>query len=136
MQSNEIFSEILVYRILKLKLICGYESWLLWCLDNMQVSFLHGSSFPPFQRSHYFLNIYKLNMPFLQILMFFIQDYSGQYKNRQIINNKLLLIVLFGKLYKLYDHGVEKMGGRQTSMAGPKYIHITIIIFQQIIMFI
>ena len=26
-----------------------------------------------------------------------IQDYSGQYKNRQIINNKLLLIVLFGK---------------------------------------
>jgi hypothetical protein len=27
----------------------------------------------------------------------FIQDYSGQYKNKQIINNKLLLIVLLGK---------------------------------------
>ena len=66
----------------------------------------------------------------------FIQDYSGQYKNRQIINNKLLLIVLFGKLCKLYGHGLEIMGRRQTSMAGPKYIHITIIIFQQIIMFI
>ena len=62
-----------------------------------------------------------------------IQDYSGQYKNRQIINNKLLLIVLFGKLY---GHGLEITGRRQTSMAGPKYIHITIIIFQQIIIFI
>ena len=64
----------------------------------------------------------------------FIQDYSGQYKSRQIINNKLLLIVLFGKLYKLYGHGLKIMGRRQTSMTGPKYIHITIIIFQQIIM--
>ena len=50
-----------------------------------------------------------------------IQDYSGQHKNRQIINNKLLLIVLFGILYKLYGHGLEIMGRRQTSMAGPKY---------------
>ena len=39
-------------------------------------------------------------------------------------------------MYKLYGHGLEIMGRRQTSMAGPKYIHITIIIFQQIIMFI
>jgi hypothetical protein len=39
-----------------------------------------------------------------------IQDYSGQYKNRQIINNKLLLIVLFGKLYKLYGHALEIIG--------------------------
>jgi hypothetical protein len=54
-----------------------------------------------------------------------IQDYSGQHKNRQqIINNKLLLIVLFGKLYKLYGHGLEIMGRRQTSIAGPKYIHL------------
>ena len=30
-------------------------------------------------------------------LLYVIQKYSGQYKNRQIINNKLLLIVLFGK---------------------------------------
>jgi hypothetical protein len=65
-----------------------------------------------------------------------MQDYSGQYKSRQIINNKLLSVVLFGKLYNLYGHGLEIMGRRQTSMAGPKYIHITIIIFQQIIMFI
>jgi hypothetical protein len=28
------------------------------------------------------------------LLILFIQDYSGQYKNKQIINNKLLLIVL------------------------------------------
>jgi len=34
-----------------------------------------------------------------------IRDYS-----RKIINNKLLLIVLFGKLYKLYGHGLEIMG--------------------------
>jgi hypothetical protein len=47
-------------------------------------------------------------------LSLIIQDYSGQYKNRQIINNKLLLIVLFGKLY---GHGLEIMGCRQTSMA-------------------
>ena len=40
-------------------------------------------------------------------------------------------------MYKLYGHGLEIMGRRQTSMAGPKYIHINgIIIFQQIIMFI
>ena len=39
-----------------------------------------------------------------------IQDYSRQYKNRQIINNKLLLIVLFGKLYKLYGHGLGDNG--------------------------
>ena len=52
-----------------------------------------------------------------------IQDYSEHYKNRQIINNKLLLIVLFGKLYKLYGHGLEIMGRRQTSMAGTKYIY-------------
>jgi hypothetical protein len=40
-------------------------------------------------------------------------------------------------MYKLYGHGLEIMGCWQTSiMAGPIYIHIAIIIFQQIIMFI
>ena len=28
-------------------------------------------------------------------------------------------------MYKLYGHGLEIMGRQQTSMAGPKYIHIT-----------
>jgi hypothetical protein len=42
------------------------------------------------------------------------------------------LIVLFGKLYKLYGHALEIIGRRQTSMAGPKYIHITIIILKSV----